>query len=71
MYLLIKSYLSSETGVRYNIAFIKKGTTDTCVSQLIVGGLTYIDHFSLLYRCRNYSTRCCRNGKGRYNQSGR
>lgn len=33
----------SETGVRYNIAFIKKGTTDTCVSQLIVGGITYLD----------------------------
>jgi hypothetical protein len=33
----------SETGVRYNVAFIKKGTTDTCVSQLIVGGITYLD----------------------------
>jgi len=33
----------SETGVRYVIAFIKKGTTDTCVSQLILGGITYID----------------------------
>jgi hypothetical protein len=33
----------SETGVRYNIAFVKKGTTDTCVSQLILGGITYMD----------------------------
>jgi hypothetical protein len=33
----------SETGVRYRIAFVKKGTTDTCVSQLIIGGMTYID----------------------------
>jgi hypothetical protein len=33
----------SETGVRYKIAFVKKGTTDTCVSQLIIGGMTYID----------------------------
>lgn len=33
----------SETGVRYNLAFIKNGSTDTCVSQLIVGGLTYMD----------------------------
>lgn len=33
----------SESGVRYNIAFVKKGTTDTCVSQLIIGGMTYID----------------------------
>jgi hypothetical protein len=38
----------SETGVRYNIAFIKKGTTDTCVSQLIVGGLTYMDGIYVL-----------------------
>ena len=33
----------SETGARYIIAFIKKGTTDTCVSQLILGGITYLD----------------------------
>lgn len=33
----------SETGVRYLIAFIKQGTTDTCVSQLVIGGMTYID----------------------------
>lgn len=38
----------SETGVRYNIAFIKKGTTDTCVSQLIVGGITYMDAIYVL-----------------------
>jgi hypothetical protein len=38
----------SETGVRYNIAFIKKGTADTCVSQLIVGGLTYLDAIYVL-----------------------
>jgi hypothetical protein len=38
----------SETGVRYKVAFIKKGTTDTCVSQLILGGLTYLDHIYVL-----------------------
>jgi hypothetical protein len=38
----------SEGGVRYNIAFVKKGTTDTCVSQLIVGGLTYMDAIYVL-----------------------
>lgn len=38
----------SETGVRYNIAFIKKGATDTCVSQLIVGGITYLDGIYVL-----------------------
>ena len=38
----------SETGVRYNIAFIKKGTTDTCVTQLILGGITYVDSIYVL-----------------------
>jgi hypothetical protein len=33
----------SETGVRYKIGFVKKNTTDTCVSQLIIGGMTYLD----------------------------
>jgi hypothetical protein len=38
----------SETGVRYKVAFVKKGTTDTCVSQLIVGGLSYMDHIYVI-----------------------
>jgi hypothetical protein len=38
----------SETGVRYIIAFIKKGTTDTCVSQLILGGITYMDNIYVI-----------------------
>jgi hypothetical protein len=38
----------SETGVRYNVAFVKKGTTDTCVSQLITGGITYLDGIYVL-----------------------
>jgi hypothetical protein len=38
----------SETGVRYKVAFVKKGTTDTCVSQLIVGGMSYIDAIYVL-----------------------
>jgi hypothetical protein len=33
----------SETGVRYKIGFVKKNTTDTCISQLILGGMTYLD----------------------------
>lgn len=33
----------SETGVRYLIGFVKQGTTDTCVSELIIGGMTYLD----------------------------
>lgn len=38
----------SETGVRYKIGFVKKNTTDTCISQLIVGGMTYMDHIYVL-----------------------
>lgn len=38
----------SETGVRYKVAFVKKGTTDTCVSQLVIGGMTYLDHIYAL-----------------------
>jgi hypothetical protein len=34
---------ASETGVRYNIGFVKTGTQDTCTSTLILGGITYID----------------------------
>jgi len=33
----------SETGVRYLVGFVKNGTTDTCISQLILGGITYLD----------------------------
>jgi len=38
----------SETGARYNIGFVKKGTNDTCISQLILGGVTYIDSIYVL-----------------------
>jgi hypothetical protein len=34
---------ASETGVRYNIGFVKNGTQDTCISKLILGGITYVD----------------------------
>lgn len=33
----------SQTGQRYDIAFVKSGTTDTCISQLIVAGSSYMD----------------------------
>jgi hypothetical protein len=33
----------SETGIRYNIGFVKTGTQDTCYSTLILGGITYVD----------------------------
>jgi hypothetical protein len=33
----------SETGMRYVLGFIPNGTTDTCLSTLIVGGAAYFD----------------------------
>ncbi len=38
----------SETGARYSVAFVKSGTTDTCMSQLIVGGAAYMDSVYVL-----------------------
>jgi hypothetical protein len=38
----------SETGMRYYIGFIKSGTTDTCLNQLIVGGAAYMDSVYVL-----------------------
>ena len=38
----------SETGERFNIGYVKNGTHDTCVSQLIVGGITYLDSVYIL-----------------------
>lgn len=38
----------SETGIRYNVAFVKQGTTDTCISTLILGGASYIDSIYVL-----------------------
>ncbi|HVY75374.1 MAG TPA: hypothetical protein VG890_11125 [Puia sp.] len=38
----------SETGARYDIGFVKEGTTDTCISQLIVAGAAYMDSVYVL-----------------------
>jgi hypothetical protein len=38
----------SETGARYSVAFVKEGTTDTCLSQLIIGGAAYMDSVYVL-----------------------
>jgi hypothetical protein len=38
----------SETGARYDIGFVKDGTTDTCLSQLIVAGAAYMDSVYVL-----------------------
>ncbi len=33
----------SETGVRYNIGYVRQGSTDTCLQTLILGGAAYVD----------------------------
>ncbi|HEY2649738.1 MAG TPA: hypothetical protein VGI38_11120 [Puia sp.] len=38
----------SETGQRYSVAFVKTGTSDTCLSQLIVAGAAYMDSVYVL-----------------------
>ncbi|MFI5194037.1 MAG: hypothetical protein ACHQD7_08270 [Chitinophagales bacterium] len=38
----------SETGARYEIGFVKAGTTDTCMTSLIVGGAAYMDSVYVL-----------------------
>ncbi len=38
----------SQTGQRYDIGFIKSGTTDTCLTQLIIGGADYMDSIYVL-----------------------
>jgi len=38
----------SETGLRYITGFIKDGSRDTCLSNLILGGITYIDSIYVL-----------------------
>jgi len=38
----------SETGLRYNIGFIQSGTSDTCTTNLILGGITYVDSIYVL-----------------------
>ncbi|MBS1600679.1 MAG: hypothetical protein JST75_20825 [Bacteroidetes bacterium] len=38
----------SETGLRYAIGFVKNGTTDTCMQNLIIGGAAYMDSVYVL-----------------------
>ena len=38
----------SQTGQRFDIAFVQYGTTDTCVSQLIIAGTAYMDSVYVL-----------------------
>lgn len=39
---------ASETGLRYKIGFVKKGTTDTCIRTIILAGASYIDSIYVL-----------------------
>ncbi len=34
---------TSQTGQRYDVAFVQYGTTDTCISQIIIAGTSYMD----------------------------
>ncbi len=34
---------TSETGQKYAIGFVRAGTSDTCISSLIIGGASYMD----------------------------
>lgn len=38
----------SETGMQYVVGFIKDGTTDTCLSTLVIGGASYMDSVYVL-----------------------
>lgn len=38
----------SETGQRYKVGYVKNGTTDTCVSPLVLAGVTYLDSVYVL-----------------------
>jgi len=42
----------SETGARYAVAFVKSGTTDNCMAQLIVAGAAYMDSVYVLSQSR-------------------
>jgi len=33
----------SETGLKYALGFVRNGTTDTCLSTLVIGGASYMD----------------------------
>jgi hypothetical protein len=39
---------ASETGEKYAIGFVKKGTTDTCLTSLTIGGASYMDSIYIL-----------------------
>ena len=64
----------SETGLKYIIGFVKNGTTDTCLSTLIVGGASYADSVYVLangaslaipyFEADPFLTNTCASGNG-------
>jgi hypothetical protein len=45
----------SESGLRYNIGWVKKGTTDTCMQSLILAGASYMDSIYVLNDDERYA----------------
>ncbi|HLI92544.1 MAG TPA: hypothetical protein VKU83_02995, partial [Puia sp.] len=39
---------ASETGLKYMIGYVRSGTTDTCLSTLVIGGASYADSVYVL-----------------------
>jgi hypothetical protein len=64
----------SQTGQRYVVAFVKSGTTDTCMSSLIVAGTAYEDSIYVLsqsdttaqpyFNANPYALSPCQNHQG-------
>jgi hypothetical protein len=45
----------SEGGLRYNIGYVRKGTTDTCLQTLILAGISYADSLYVLNNDERYA----------------
>ncbi|MFT3933791.1 MAG: hypothetical protein QM726_09270 [Chitinophagaceae bacterium] len=45
----------SEGGLRYSVGYVKKGTTDTCIQTLILGGVSYEDSLYVLNSNQRYA----------------
>lgn len=45
----------SETGLRYSLGWVKKGTTDTCLQTIILAGISYEDSLYVLNDAQRYA----------------
>lgn len=45
----------SETGLRYIIGFVKNGTSDTCLTELVIAGASYMDSVHVLSDGEKYA----------------